>query len=86
MIPIHELLSRIRWDRDFGSAEFIICYRDRLENELVRVPLKHLHFDQDDHFDFELSDDRGERRSIPLHRIREVYRNGELIWHREGGD
>ncbi|WON75402.1 RNA repair domain-containing protein [Nitrosospira sp. Is2] len=21
-------------------------------------------------------------REVPLHRIREVYKNGELIWHR----
>jgi uncharacterized protein (UPF0248 family) len=25
----------------------------------------------------------GEKHTIPLHRIREVYRNGQLIWHRD---
>jgi uncharacterized protein (UPF0248 family) len=83
MIPIHELLSRIRWDEDFGQAEFIIAYHDRFANNLVRVPLKSLAFDRADHFDFELIDDRGEKHTIPLHRIREVYRNGKLIWHRD---
>ncbi|WP_411555602.1 RNA repair domain-containing protein [Nitrosospira sp. Is2] len=24
----------------------------------------------------------GAIREVPLHRIREVYKNGELIWHR----
>jgi uncharacterized protein (UPF0248 family) len=83
MIPIHELLSRIRWDDDFGQAEFIIAYHDRFENDLVMVPLKSLVFDRADHFDFELIDDMGEKHTIPLHRIREVYRNGQLIWHRD---
>ena len=86
MIPIHELLNRIKWDQDFGGAEFIIGYQDRFEENLVRIPLRQLHFDRDDHFDFEIIDDAGERHSVPLHRIREVYRSGKLIWHREGSE
>jgi uncharacterized protein (UPF0248 family) len=84
MIPIHELLNRIKWDHEFGQAEFIIAYQDRFEDKLVKVALKELLFDSEDHFDFELTDDLGETHSIPLHRIREVYRNGRLIWHRDG--
>lgn len=86
MIPIHELLNRIRWDADFGRAEFLIGYHDRFANSTIRVPLKELRFDEDDRFDFELIDDMGELHTIPLHRIREVYRNGELIWHRDEPD
>jgi hypothetical protein len=41
-----------------------------------------VHFDPDDHFSFQL-DAAGELLTIPLHRVSEVYRNGELIWHRE---
>jgi len=29
MIPIHELLARIRWDPEFGAARFEIAYFDR---------------------------------------------------------
>ena len=29
MIPIQELISRIRWDREFGNADFAIGYHDR---------------------------------------------------------
>ena len=86
MIPIHELLNRIKWDDDFGQGEFVIGYHDRLEQAIVRVPLKALYFDKDDHYDFELIDDMGVTHSIPLHRIREVYRDGKLIWHRDGSE
>ena len=84
MIPIHELLNRIKWDHEFGQAEFIIGYHDRFDENLVKVALKELFFDSEDHFDFELVDDMGTTHTIPLHRIREVYRDGRLIWHRDG--
>ena len=86
MIPVHELLKRIKWDDEFGHAEFIIAYHDRFEDGVIKVPLKELFFDREDHFDFELVDDMGITRTIPLHRIREVYRNGKLIWHRDGSE
>ena len=82
MIPIHELLSRIRWDEEYGKADFVIAYYDRLEDRLIPVPLKELYFDREDHFDFELLDEEGVTHTIPLHRIRQVFRNGELVWER----
>jgi len=82
MIPIHELLSRIQWDEEFGRAEFVIGYYDRVRDEVLTVALAELRFDKEDHFDFELIDDEGRLHTIPLHRIRDVYRNGERIWHR----
>ena len=86
MIPVHELLNRIKWDEEFGEAEFVIGYHDRFQNDVIRVPLKEIFFDRNDRFDFEMVDDSGETHSVPLHRIREVYRNGQLIWHRKVPD
>ncbi len=82
MIPIHELLSRIRWDDEYGKADFVIVYYDRLEDKLIPVPLKELYFDKEDHFDFQLLDEEGVTHTIPLHRIRQVLRNGERVWER----
>ena len=82
MIPIHQLLNRIRWDELYGNADFVIGYYDRVENRIISVPLKALNFAKDDHFDFELEDVDGEIQTIPLHRIRQVFRNGELVWER----
>ena len=83
MIPIHELLNRIRWDKEFGRGEFHIGYYDRLEARLIRVPLCDVVFEPGDHFSFVLTDHQGVRHSIPLHRIKEVYKDGALIWYRE---
>ena len=83
MTPIHELFKRIQWDAAFGQADFVIAYYDRVSDSLIKVPLKSLFFDKDDHFDFELIDDNGETHTIPLHRIRQVYRNDKLIWQRD---
>ena len=82
MIPIHELLNRIRWDEAYGNADFVIGYYDRVEDRIITVELKELAFDKEDHFDFELIDVDGESQTIPLHRIRQVFRNGELVWER----
>lgn len=82
MIPIQELLSRIRWDPDFSTGTFQIAYYDRVLDGLVRVPFQSVHFPVDTHYSFELVDDQGAVHTIPLHRIREVYRNGERIWSR----
>lgn len=80
--PIHELLSRIRWDPEFAQAHVEIGYYDRVADRVLRLPLAALAFDPDDHFDFEWQDDAGVTHSIPLHRIRQVYRDGKLIWER----
>lgn len=82
-MPIQELLSRIRWDEAYGRADFVIGYYDRLEQRVIKVPLKELYFSPEDHFDFELLDEDGVTHTIPLHRIRQVFRNGELVWQRE---
>lgn len=84
MIPIHELLNRIRWDAGFAAgADFKIGYYDRVEDDIVIVPLTRLFFEPDNHFSVGVvCDDSAELHTVPLHRIRQVYRNDELIWER----
>jgi uncharacterized protein (UPF0248 family) len=82
-MPIHELLNRIRWDRNFGQGNFVIGYYDRVEDRIIRVPLREIFFEPEDHFSFDLIDHDGGLHSIPLHRIKEVYKDEVLIWHRE---
>jgi len=85
MTPIHELLARIRWDPEFGRGRFEIAYLDRVEHRLVRVPLERITAPPSDHFGFEAIEDDGSVHSVPYHRVREVWRNGELIWSRSAG-
>ncbi|OGV73231.1 MAG: hypothetical protein A3K19_30235 [Lentisphaerae bacterium RIFOXYB12_FULL_65_16] len=98
MTPIRALLSRIQWDREFGAATFEIGWYDRVADRIVRsllpersaVPASHEAVDTaapDPHETGNrarlcLTDESGIAARIPLHRIREVYRNGELIWQR----
>ncbi len=82
MQPIHELLSRIRWDEAYAAAEFVIGYEDHLAAGIVRVPFSELWFPDDDPFRFAVLDEEGEEHHVPYHRVREVWRNGELIWAR----
>ncbi|MDD5319867.1 MAG: DUF504 domain-containing protein [Methylococcales bacterium] len=83
MIPIQDLLHRIRWDPEFGCGEFVIGYYDRIEHEIILVPFREIRFPKDGPGIFELVDHEGQPHSIPLHRVKSVYKNGELIWHRE---
>ena len=84
MQPIHELLNRIHWDSEYAKAEFRIGYYDRVEGAVIVVPLQSIEFPPENRFVFLLYDDSGELHTIPFHRIRQVYRNGELIWERHG--
>lgn len=83
MTPLHELLSRIRWDADFGAAQFELGYYDRVADRIVRVDLRDLSFDLANRAMLDFVDDEGRHRSIPLHRVKEVWRNGRSIWRRE---
>lgn len=47
MIPIQDLLHRIRWDADFGRGEFILAYHERIERKLFFVPLHVIEFPPD---------------------------------------
>ena len=37
MIPIHDLLSRIRWDAAFARSRFVIGYWDRVAGRVLHA-------------------------------------------------
>lgn len=84
MIPIDQLLARIRWDTEFGRARFVIGYWDRVAREVRRVDLKELGPDAVNRAFLDLVDEDGVTHEIPLHRVREVWRDGLLVWQRTG--
>ena len=85
MIPIQDLLHRIRWDPEFGRAKFELAYLDKVAGTLVRVPFDEAHSTPGERFGFEISGLHGEQ-FIPYHRVQEVYRDGALIWQRPHHD
>jgi uncharacterized protein (UPF0248 family) len=82
MTPIHELLARVRWDPEFGAAQFVIGYYDRVTRAQIKVPLERIRFEPGEGFAFEVAAADGTIHTVPYHRVRSVWRNGELIWHR----
>ena len=83
MQPIHELLNRIHWDPEFGRGYFEIGYFDRLEREIIRVPFREVTQMSGNKFSFHVFDEDGIAHCVPMHRVREVYKDGQLIWKRD---
>ena len=83
METAQDILNRIRWDEHLATDEFVIGYYDRVEGQIIKVAFTEIRFPEDHHFQFELIDEDGELRSIPYHRVREIYQNGQLIWRRD---
>gem|GEM_PF-2237829 len=84
VIPIQDLLHRLQWDPEFARGEFEIGYFDRVQGRILQVPLTRIHFEKGDAFTFELGDGEGRVHTVPLHRVREVYKDGACIWRRKG--
>lgn len=82
MTPIQELLHRIRWDSEFGGAAFDIGYVDRVAGGTVRVALRDLRLERGQLVVQNSLEEDGSPATIPLHRVREVWRDGQLIWQR----
>ncbi|UCH47885.1 MAG: DUF504 domain-containing protein [Betaproteobacteria bacterium] len=83
MMPIQDLLNRIRWDEQFGRGKFVIGYYDRVADNIVKVPFERIQFREGEHFAFEAIEADGSVHNVPFHRVREVWRDNELIWHRD---
>jgi uncharacterized protein (UPF0248 family) len=82
MMPIQDLLHRIRWDPEFGKGEFEIGYDDHVARCVVRVPFRRVRLERGEHFAFDAVEDDGSTHMVPFHRVREVWRDGKLIWQR----
>jgi uncharacterized protein (UPF0248 family) len=82
VISVKELLKRIRWDPEYGRGRFVVGYVDHVAGGIVLVPFSEVKLESGDRSSFSLVDDQGVERTIPYHRVREVLRDGAVIWHR----
>ena len=83
MITIEALLQRIRWDPVFGQGRFTIAWYDRLQQRLICVPLEQIHLERGNHFSLTAVEPDGSVHAVPFHRVREVRREGVLVWQRK---
>ena len=66
------------------AGSFSIGYYDRREKRILHVPFRRIHMESGKHFSFDVEDKYGNTRMVPFHRVREVWRDGALIWQRAG--
>jgi uncharacterized protein (UPF0248 family) len=84
MQPLQDLLHRITWDPEFGKGRFVLGYEDRLVAHETIVPFTTVRFDPQRPGTFSLDQEDGSVVHIPLHRVRTVYKDGNVIWQRSG--
>ncbi|NIO41999.1 MAG: DUF504 domain-containing protein, partial [Burkholderiales bacterium] len=65
MMPIQDLLNRIQWDANFGMADFVIGYYDRVTGTIKRVPYAQIRLQPGAHFSFEAIETDGSVHSVP---------------------
>jgi len=82
VIPIQDLLHRIQWDRAWRGSVFEIGYLDRVVGRMIRVPFGAVQVRPGARGGLMVTDPDGAVRRIPLHRVREVRRDGVVIWER----
>lgn len=82
MLPLQDLLARIKWDADFGKGDFALGYYDRIADQENIVPFGAISLDPANSKMFSVQDEEGALRQIPLHRVRTVYKDGAVIWQR----
>ena len=82
MPPIHELLSRIHYDPEFGRGYFEIGYCDRMGKRIIRASFNEVSQLPGNKFTFHVFDEDGIAHCVPMPRVQEVYKDGELIWKR----
>lgn len=82
MEPLRDLLNRIRWRPDLAAGVYELGIYDRMQDRILRTPLARVRFEPGNSYACFLEDEDGQTRTVPLHRVREVYRDGVLLWKR----
>ena len=77
MQTIKDLINKIKWDKRENPEDYSLIYIDLgKKKELLYTTIKRLEGN------FMIIERKGEEIEIPLHRIREVLKKGEVIWKR----
>ena len=79
MIPIHELVNKIKWDENENPEDYTIGYEDRVAKKIVEVRFSDIKRVEDN---FMILERDMEEVSIPLHRVRVVKKKDDVVWER----
>lgn len=76
MIPIKNLLNKIKWDEKENPKDYELVYMDRILQQEIKIKFKNISKIEKEFMTVD-------EASIPLHRIVKVYKKGKLIWERK---
>ena len=80
--PYVSIMDYISTKKNYNYRfDFEIGYLDRVAGGVVRVPFRDVRFDEGQ-LTLDAIEEDGSSVTVPLHRVREVWRNGEVIWRR----
>jgi uncharacterized protein (UPF0248 family) len=79
MIPIQDILNRIKWDKKEYPAAYTLYYHDRVLDKLLELKYTDILRIEDN---FMIVIREGKETAIPLHRVKIVKKNDAIIWQR----
>jgi uncharacterized protein (UPF0248 family) len=75
---IGDLLNKIRWDKTSKPEEYMLVYFDRMAGKSYEVAFTAIGR-EGNFFTIMVN---GQKTSIPIHRIRQVKKQGKVVWER----
>ncbi len=75
MISCLEILNKIKWDKNLNKEDYSIYYLDNIAKKLISISFNEI---KEISKNFIILEDK----EIPIHRIKEIRKQGKLIWKR----
>lgn len=75
MLPIHQLLNKIKWDKRENPQDYSILYLDRVLNKLIQISYTKIKKIEGSFMVLANEDET----NIPLHRIKKVMKNNIAV-------
>ena len=79
MIPIKDLLNKIKWDKRENPEQHSIFYFDRVLDKLIKIPYTKIKKLEGSFMVL----NNEEESNIPLHRIKKVIKKNVVVWERK---
>jgi uncharacterized protein (UPF0248 family) len=79
MITIHDLLNKIKWDKNLNPDDYTLYYLDRISKTLKKMKYSDIIRTEGTFIIIKIE---GEETSIPMHRIRRVEEKRKIAWER----
>lgn len=78
MISIKDLINKIKWSKEEEPSDYEIGYWDNVDKKIIFIKFGEIKKIEGNF----LLLDREKETYIPMHRIREVKKKGNIVWKR----